>query len=71
MRPNKLKRHLETKHSEIKNKPEEYFGRKPDEIRTQQKSFVNSVAYFLEARTVKPAETAAARERLLIRELEV
>jgi hypothetical protein len=30
--PNKLKRHLETKHSEMENKPEKYFRRKLDEI---------------------------------------
>jgi hypothetical protein len=37
MKPLKLKRHLETKHSEMKNKPEEYLRRKLDEIRIQQK----------------------------------
>jgi hypothetical protein len=42
MKPNKLKRHLETKHSEMKNKPQEYFRRKLDDVRIQQKSFVNT-----------------------------
>jgi hypothetical protein len=37
MKPNKLERHLETKHSEMKNRTEEYFHRKLDEIRVQQK----------------------------------
>jgi hypothetical protein len=32
MKPNEQKRHLETKHSETKNKPEEYFHKKLDEI---------------------------------------
>jgi hypothetical protein len=32
MKPNKLKQHLETKHSEMRNKPEKYFHRKLDEI---------------------------------------
>jgi hypothetical protein len=43
MKPNTLKRHPETKHSEMENKPEEYFRRKLDEIRIQQKSFVNTI----------------------------
>jgi hypothetical protein len=42
MKPNNLKRHLETKHSEMKNKPQEYFRRKLYEIRIQQRSFVNT-----------------------------
>jgi hypothetical protein len=42
MKPNKLKRHLETKHSEMKNKPEEYFRRELDQVRIKQKSFVNT-----------------------------
>jgi hypothetical protein len=42
MKSNKLKRNLETKHSEMKNKPEEYFHRKRDQICIQQKSFVNN-----------------------------
>jgi hypothetical protein len=42
MKPNKLKWHLETKHSEMKNKPEEYFCRKLDDVRIQQKSFVST-----------------------------
>jgi hypothetical protein len=42
MRPNKPKWHFETKHSEMKNKPEEYFHRKLDKICIQQKSFVNT-----------------------------
>jgi hypothetical protein len=42
MKPNKLKRHLETKHSEIKNKPQEYFCRKFDDVRIHQKSFFNT-----------------------------
>jgi hypothetical protein len=41
MQPSKLKLRLETKHSEMKNKPGEYFLRKLNEIRIQQKSFVN------------------------------
>jgi hypothetical protein len=49
MQPNKLKRCLETKHSEMKNKPEEYFPRKLDEIRIQQKSFVNITTVSSEA----------------------
>jgi hypothetical protein len=44
MKPNKLKWHLEMKHSEIKNKPEEYFCRKFVEICIQQKSCVNTTA---------------------------
>jgi hypothetical protein len=32
MKQNKLKQHLETKHSEIKNKDEKYFHRKRDEM---------------------------------------
>jgi hypothetical protein len=42
MKPNKLKRYLETKHSEMKNKPQEYFRRKLDDVRFQQKSFVST-----------------------------
>jgi hypothetical protein len=42
MKPNKLKRHLETKHSKMKNKPQEYFHRKLDDVRIQQMSFVNT-----------------------------
>jgi hypothetical protein len=42
MEPNKLKRHLETKHSEMKNKPQEYIRRKLDDVRIQQMSFVNT-----------------------------
>jgi hypothetical protein len=42
VKQNKPKRHLETKHSEMKNKPEEYSHRKLDEICIQQKSFVNT-----------------------------
>jgi hypothetical protein len=37
MKPFKLKRYLETKHSEMKNKPGGYLHRKLDEIRIQQK----------------------------------
>jgi hypothetical protein len=42
MKPNKLKWHLETKHSEMKNKPQEYFRRKLDDVHIQQKPFVNT-----------------------------
>jgi hypothetical protein len=42
MKPLKLKLHLETKHMEMKNKPEEYFRRKLNEVHIQQKSFVNT-----------------------------
>jgi hypothetical protein len=42
MKPNKLKRHLETKHSEMKNKPQEYFRRKLDDVRIQQKAYVST-----------------------------
>jgi hypothetical protein len=42
MKPNELKRHLETKHSEMKNKPQEFFRGKLDDVRIQQKSFVNT-----------------------------
>jgi hypothetical protein len=42
MKPNKLNRHFKTKHSEMKNKPEEYFHRKLVEICIQQRSFVNT-----------------------------
>jgi hypothetical protein len=44
MKSTKLKRHLENKYSEMKNKPEEYFRRNPDEIRIEQNSFVNTAA---------------------------
>jgi hypothetical protein len=44
VKPHKLKRHVETKHSEMKSKPQEYFHRKPDETRTKQKCFVNTTA---------------------------
>jgi hypothetical protein len=37
-----MKRHLQRKHPEMKNKPEEYLHRKLDEIRTQQNTFVNT-----------------------------
>ncbi len=36
MKPCKLKRHLETKHAGIKNKPAEYFKRKLDRLHQQQ-----------------------------------
>ncbi len=36
MKPCKLKRHLETKHAGIKNKPAEYFKRKLDGLHQQQ-----------------------------------
>jgi hypothetical protein len=49
MKPNKPKRHLETKHSEMKNKLKEYFRRKLDEIRIQQRSFVNTATGSSEA----------------------
>jgi hypothetical protein len=39
MKPNKLKWHLETKRSEMKNKHQEYIRRKLDDVRIQQKSF--------------------------------
>jgi hypothetical protein len=49
MKPNKLKWHLETKHSEMKNKPQEYFRRKLDDVRIQQKSFVNTTTISFKA----------------------
>jgi hypothetical protein len=39
MKPNELKQQFETKHSEMKKQPEEYFRRKFVEIRIQQRSF--------------------------------
>lgn len=36
MKPNKLERYLQMKHSEMKNKPKEYFHRKLDKICMQQ-----------------------------------
>jgi hypothetical protein len=47
MKPNKLKWHLEMKHSEMKNKFEEYFYRKLDEIHIHQESFFNTSAVSL------------------------
>jgi hypothetical protein len=49
MKPNKLKWHLETKHSEMKNKPKEYIGRKLDEIHIRQRSFINTTTGLAEA----------------------
>jgi hypothetical protein len=37
------------KHSEMKNMPKEHFSRKSDEIRIQQKSFVNTTTVSSEA----------------------
>jgi hypothetical protein len=42
MKPNKLKRYLEMKNSEMRNQLEKWFRRKLDEIRIQQKRFVNT-----------------------------
>lgn len=39
LKPNKLKRHLDTKHSELKNKTKEYFVRKAEEFVKQRKCF--------------------------------
>ena len=40
MRPRKLKRHLETTHSEyVNNKPKEFFERKLDESTKQKQTF--------------------------------
>lgn len=36
LKPNKLKRHLETKHEQYKNKPEEFFIRKKNELQNQK-----------------------------------
>lgn len=36
MKPSKMKRHLETKHSALKNKPDEFFQRKLLSLRSQQ-----------------------------------
>jgi hypothetical protein len=42
MKPNKLKRHLETKHSGMKCKPEEYFIENLTTFSSGKKSFVNT-----------------------------
>jgi hypothetical protein len=42
MKPNKPKRHLETKQSEMENMPEKYFRWKLDEIRIQEKRSGNA-----------------------------
>lgn len=39
MKPNKLRRHLETKHAELVNKPKEYFARKLNSFKSTQQTF--------------------------------
>lgn len=37
MKPSKLRRHLNSKHSDVKSKPKEFFERKRDELKCRQK----------------------------------
>lgn len=39
MKPNKLRRHLETKHTELVNKPKEFFARKCSSFQSTQQTF--------------------------------
>ncbi|KAL4083746.1 hypothetical protein QTP88_029062 [Uroleucon formosanum] len=39
MKPNKLRRHLETKHAELVNKPKEFFARKCSSFQSTQQTF--------------------------------
>lgn len=41
MKPNKLKRHLDTKHGNIANKPREFFERKLNNVKSTKKAFSN------------------------------
>lgn len=41
MKPNKLKRHLDTKHAGIANKPREFFERKLNSVKSTKKAFSN------------------------------
>ncbi len=66
MKPCKLKRHLETKHAGIKNKPAEYFKRKLDGLHQQQATIsVHSTVSVPEA-TLFASGFATVRTLLLI-----
>ena len=41
MKPNKLKRHLDTKHGNIANKPREFFERKLNSVKSTKNAFSN------------------------------
>jgi hypothetical protein len=43
MKPNKLRRHLETKHAELVNKPKEFFARKLIDFQSTQQTFKNII----------------------------
>jgi hypothetical protein len=69
MQPSKLKRHLETKQSEIKKKLPKHFRRKLDEIHVEQKSFVNATA--VSSKALLAYSRVSCRTRSLTRSLEL
>lgn len=44
MKPNKLKRHLDTKHKDVSTKPRDFFVRKLNSFRSAQKSFTKTAS---------------------------
>lgn len=42
MKPNKLRRHLETKHAELVNKPKEFFDRKRSSFQSTPQKFIKN-----------------------------